>query len=240
MSNIISAPSTSQITVLIVDDDFMVADVHRRLVERHDAFRVIGVAHSAAAALAAIREFAPDLVLLDIYLPDRNGVELLSAIRSIGSTAEVIAITAARDSETVAAIMRLGGLRYLLKPFDPLALTAQLDQIRDWFALRQSSSGSGDLNQQRIDELVAARHPVAASPPKGVSSETLDVVVRFLAGLGQTDLAATASATEVATGTGVSRASARRYLEHLADTGRADRTLRYGTAGRPEHQYRLR
>ncbi len=221
------------ISVLVVDDDFMVADVHRRLVDRQPGFHVVGVAHSASAALNAVKELNPDLVVLDVFLPDHSGVEFLSALRSTGSACEVIVITAARDPETVAAIMRLGALRYLVKPFDPAALSAQLGQVQELFEATDSLKSARAVTQDSIDALFAVRHPVATALPKGLSPTTLELV------LGSLDLVAALSASEVSIAIGISRASARRYLEHLVMVGRSELTMRYGSTGRPEHRYRL-
>jgi response regulator of citrate/malate metabolism len=221
------------ISVLVVDDDFMVADVHRRLVDRHPGFAVVGVAHSAAEALQAVRELKPDLVVLDVYLPDRSGVELLAAIRASGARCEVIAITAARDPETVEAIMRLGGLRYLIKPFDPATLTSQLAQIHELFEVTRSLRTAVSATQDSIDELFASRHPLSTALPKGLSAVTLELVMKSLQDR------ESLSATEVSAATGISRASARRYLEHLVAIGRSELAMRYGATGRPEHRYRL-
>lgn len=221
------------ISVLVVDDDFMVADVHRRLVDRQPGFEVVGVAHSATAALNAVKELKPDLVVLDVFLPDHNGVEFLGALRSTGATCEVIVISAARDSETVAAIMRLGALRYLVKPFDPAALSTQLCQVQELFEATYSLKSGQAVTQDSIDALFAVRHPVATALPKGLSPTTLELVV------GSLDILEPVSATDVSAAIGISRASARRYLEHLVLVGRVELTMRYGSTGRPEHRYRL-
>ncbi len=221
------------ISVLVVDDDFMVADVHRRLVDRQAGFEVVRVAHSAAAALQAVKELNPDLVVLDVFLPDRSGLELLRALRANGSTCEVIAISAARDPETVTAFMHLGALRYLVKPFDPAALISQLGQVRDLYEAVDVMKQVEAVSQDGVDALFACRHPASTALPKGLSPITLETVVGCL---GSAD---DPSASEVSVLTGISRASARRYLEHLVVIGRAELTMRYGTTGRPEHRYRL-
>lgn len=221
------------ISVLVVDDDFMVADVHRRLVDRQPGFEVVGVAHSAATALKAVTDLNPDLVVLDVFLPDHSGVEFLGALRANGSTCEVIVITAARDADTIATIMRLGALRYLVKPFDPAALSAQLGQVQELFEAAHALRAAHVVTQDSIDALFAVRHPVATALPKGLSPTTLDLV------LGSLHLTDARSASEVSSATGISRASARRYLEHLVLVGRSELTMRYGSTGRPEHRYRL-
>src|SRR2546423_1330735 len=103
---------------LVVDDDFMVARVHRGYIERVPGFEVVGVAHSGAEALAAVDRLRPDLVVLDIYLPDMSGLEVLRELRQRQAAVEVIMGTAARDVASVRAAMQAGALHYIVKPFD--------------------------------------------------------------------------------------------------------------------------
>ena len=72
---------TTTIRTLIVDDDFQVASIHADYVDRVDNFTVAGVAHTAAAAAAAVQQLHPDLILLDLYLPDEGGLSLLARLR---------------------------------------------------------------------------------------------------------------------------------------------------------------
>ncbi|MGF0118315.1 response regulator [Promicromonospora sp. Marseille-Q5078] len=229
--------------VLVVEDDFMVASIHRRFVERVPGFRVVGEAHSGADALAAVEALRPDLVLLDVHLPDMSGIEVLRRLRAAGHDLGVVVITAAREADTVRAAAAGGAAHYLVKPFASEDLTARLEEFR---RSRAALEGLGDADDadgvDRADlqagiDAVFARTPQAAprAPlPKGLSQETADAVLAALAG------GAEHSAAECADAVGVSRVSARRYLEHFATTGRAAVRLNYGTAGRPERRYRLR
>ncbi|MFI2102760.1 response regulator [Isoptericola sp. NPDC019693] len=227
--------------VLVVEDDFMVASIHRRFVERVTGFRVVGEAHSGADALAAVEALRPDLVLLDVHLPDMSGVEVLRRLRAAGHDLGVVVITAAREADTVRAAAAGGAAHYLVKPFASDDLTARLQEFRRSRAALEGldddgAAGSPADIQADIDA-VFARSPLAAprAPlPKGLSPETADAVLAALAD------GAELSATECADAVGVSRVSARRYLEHFATTGRAAVRLNYGTAGRPERRYRLR
>ena len=92
--------------VLVVDDDFMVADIHRRVVDRVDGFRTVAVARSGAEALDLVAEHSPDLILLDVYLPDITGLEVLQPPARRGELAGVIMITAARELDTVSGRLR--------------------------------------------------------------------------------------------------------------------------------------
>lgn len=110
------------IDVLVVDDDFMVARIHRGYVERLEGFRVIGEVHSGVEVVEAVRRLRPHLVLLDVYLPDRNGLDVLRDLRAeAGLTVDVVVVTAARDVETVRAALHGGVASYLVKPFSGLS-----------------------------------------------------------------------------------------------------------------------
>ncbi|WP_175410509.1 response regulator [Streptomyces sp. TRM64462] len=226
------------IKVLVVDDDFMVARLHRRLVERVPGFTVVGEARSGAEALRAVRDLRPDLVLLDMYLPDIGGLDVLRELRAGtagASEADVLVVTAARDAATVRGALRGGAVHYIIKPFDGSVLQERLQQ----YARRHHELASiATPAQADVDRVFAAPTAPPAPPaeaphlPKGVTEQTADLVGTTLRtrpdGL---------SASECAEATGLSRVSARRYLEFFVSTGQAEVTLRYGTAGRPERRY---
>ncbi|GIH24316.1 transcriptional regulatory protein [Acrocarpospora phusangensis] len=216
--------------VLVVDDDFMVARIHGGYVARTPGFTVVSTAHTGRAAIAAVAEHAPDLVLLDIYLPDMSGLDVLRTIRGLARPVDVLVITAARDIGTVRAALHGGAVNYLIKPFTAGALADRLARYADTH--RRLAQLGSHARQEDVDRLFGSALD-SAPLPKGLSATTCALVVETLRRTG-TDL----SATETADLTGLSRVSARRYLEHLCATGRAELRPRYGTAGRPEHRYR--
>lgn len=220
------------IRTLVVDDDFRVADLHVGYVERVDGFRVVGRSLTAASAIEQTQQLRPDLVLLDVYLPDRSGLDVAKVIRTFPEPQpDLLFITAARDVDTVRAAMRRGALHYLVKPFTFPTFREKLEQYREWAA---PLDVGGSADQATVDRLYGTLRPVPADPPKGVAGPTLEVVLTALQGFDRP-----ASAGEVAEGCGVSRATARRYLEYLVGTGQVERRLRYGSTGRPEHRFRL-
>ena len=226
------------IRVLVVDDDFMVAKVHAGFVARVPAFSVVGVAHNGADALASVGRVRPDLVLLDIYLPDMTGIEVLRRLRETEPEVDVLVITAAREVDTVRTALRGGVVNYLLKPFDQDALRARLEQ---YAATRLSLTAAPTLAQTDLDRIFGGRPDGSAggareeSVPKGLSPESADLIRRVLR-----DTDGDLSASECAERSGLSRVSARRYLEHFVETGEAEVRLRYGTAGRPQRRYAWR
>ncbi|WP_406859997.1 response regulator [Streptomyces sp. HUAS MG47] len=218
--------------VLVVDDDFMVAKLHARFVSAVAGFSVVGVAHNGAEALRAARELRPDLVLLDIFLPDMDGIDVLRELRAAELGVDALFITAARDAGTVRSALRAGALHYLIKPFNQAALREQLLHVA---SLRARLDGLEEARQEDVDRIFGARPPGSRELPKGLAAHTADLVEGILRahpeGL---------SATECAEAGSLSRVSARRYLEYFAETGRAEVTLRYGGTGRPERRYRTR
>ncbi|MFG3417819.1 response regulator [Micromonospora sp. NPDC049460] len=219
------------IDVLVVDDDFMVARIHRGFVERIDGFRVVGTASTGEEAIAAVDEFRPDLVLLDLYLPDMFGLDVVTRLRAARHDCDVLVISAAREAEAVRRAVRYGAVNYLLKPFGFDELRTRLEQ----YAARRNSLRATVVSDQNDVDRVLSRsgaHIATSALPRGLSGETAELVERALRGH-----AGTLSAAECANAVGISRVSARRYLEHFADTGRAEVSLRYGSAGRPERRY---
>jgi response regulator of citrate/malate metabolism len=224
------------IGVLIVDDDFMVAKVHAGFVAALDGFAVVGTAATGADALDAVRRLEPDLVLLDVYLPDMTGLDVLHRLRADGSSADVMMITAARDVESIRSALHGGVLHYLVKPFDRRAFETRL---RDYAVLRGELAELGEAGQADVDRVFAGARgtgPAPAATPKGIAPETLELVRAALGAAGPEGL----SATECSERTGLARVSARRYLEQLVTQQEADVRQRYGTAGRPERRFTLR
>ncbi len=227
-----SAPSTdAAIRTLIVDDDFRVAAIHRGFIDRLPSFSVVGVAHTARDALARAEADRPDLVLLDIYLPDRSGLEVLRELHSTGRPpVDVIAITAAKDVETLRSALQGGVIHYLVKPFQ---YNAFREKLESYAVLRSRLGRVREVDQDEIDDvLTKLRAGSSLALPKGFSPATFALVARTLRGI-DGDL----SAEEVAERTGVSRVTSRRYLDRLARSGFVEVTMRYGKTGRPEHRY---
>jgi len=223
------------IRVLVVDDDFMVARLHTNFVQRMPGYSVVGVASTGAQALHAAGALQPDLVLLDVYLPDLSGLEVLRRLRELpGTDMDVLVISAARDVDSLKQAFRGGAIHYLVKPFEYDALRAHL---QEYAQRRQALASLTDAHQDEVDRVFRAHGSTAAGGrlPKGISQETVELVEAAVRDAGTTGL----SATECAEATGLSRSSTRRYLEHLVTVGSAEVKHRYGVAGRPERRYRL-
>jgi response regulator of citrate/malate metabolism len=223
------------ITVLVVEDDPLAAEAHRMYVERLAGFEVAAVVHTGGAALRFLEKRSVDLILLDLNLPDGHGLQVVRKMRAAGHTADVVAVTSARDLGVVRQAVSVGVVQYLLKPFTFPSLR---DRLERWARYRSELAGGGEASgQDEVDRALAAlRTPESAVLPKGLSGPTLEAVTVALRRA--TEDGDGISANAAAQAVGVSRITARRYLEHLVDTGRAVRAPQYGAVGRPELNYR--
>jgi response regulator of citrate/malate metabolism len=214
---------SSVFTVLVVDDDFHVADLHRRQVDEVPGFRALEPVGTLAAARSALSSGTVDLVLVDVYLPDGSGLELL---RSIDTDAFVL--SAASDSGTVRRAMRSGALAYLIKPF---AAGVLAERLQAYARSRNVLDERSTLDQEAVERAFRILHAGdsgGASPSRAATAAL--VLEQLVAGEER-------SAAEVAAAIGVSRATAQRYLAQLTADGTVAMQLRYGAAGRPEHRY---
>jgi len=218
------------IRTLVVEDDPVAADAHVAYVGRVQGFEVVGCAGTGADALRRLASAQVDLVLLDVHLPDTNGLEVLRRMRAAGHTTDVIMVTRARDLAVVRAAIAYGATQYLVKPFTFSAVRAKLE---GYLSYREPTGPV--LAQDDVDGLFGALRGTvdAGGLPKGISRESLDAVAAALQEAPRT-------AVEVAADLGASRVTARRYLEYLVETGLAVRHARYGTTGRPQTEYRWR
>ncbi|MDQ6740392.1 MAG: response regulator, partial [Actinomycetota bacterium] len=151
------------IRTLVVDDDFRVAHIHAARVNRVDGFECVGEAHNAQMARKAIAQLKPDLLLLDVYLPDEDGISLMRSLQAAGEPLDIIIITAARDLQTVRSAMRGGAVYYLVKPFGFEQLKNQLESYRKW---RSETDVASVVDQAGIDS-VFHRRPDAPRPAPG-------------------------------------------------------------------------
>ena len=219
------------IRTLVVEDDALVAEVHASYVERVPGFTVAGVAHRATEALELLAARPVDLVLLDFHLPDVKGLDMLRILHArTAAPVDVIAVTAARDPESIRQAISHGVSQYLVKPF---AFATFADKLERYARYRAEVEHAAEPDQAEVDALIGTlRGPTARSLPKGLNATTLENVRDAVRATG-----APLTASEVAGRCGLSRVTARRYLEHLAVEGVVTLSMRYGGTGRPEHLY---
>ena len=217
--------------VVIVEDDPMVAMLNRRYTEKDPRFQVCRECPDGRAALEYLRAHPADLVILDMYMPQMDGMDVLRQLRAAGVSTDVIMITAASDTATVEAAMRLGVVDYLGKPFE----YERFCQALDAFDRRRQAIRAQSVNQQQLDELLhrggaapAEEKPEEKPLPKGLQPKTLEAICACLQANPQG-----LTCEQLAMQTGFSAVTARHYVHYLTECGRADSRVDYSTGGRP-------
>ncbi len=218
--------------VLLIEDDPMVQEINKQFVEQVEGFQVIGVVCDGKQGIEFIRNEQPDLVLIDIYMPNQDGLMTIAQIRAEGLNTDVIAITAASDMETVHNVLQLGAKDYIMKPFKFERIKQALLNYRTYF-LKVAEKES--VTQQEIDQLLFKETKKnVVDLPKGLHSVTLKKIDLFLKESNHP-----VSAEEVAEGIGIARVTARRYLDFMEQMGIVDIHIEYGGIGRPVNRYEI-
>ncbi|MDN5319473.1 MAG: two-component system, CitB family, response regulator DctR [Thermovirga sp.] len=221
-----------RIRIFIVEDDPMVADILKRFVSTMKSFVIVGCANNGEKALKDLQETAVDLVFLDIFMPEMNGLQLLKELRSREAPVDVIVISAAQEPDTINQVIRSGAFDYIIKPFLFERLKASLETYEEY--RKKLLSGKETVSQEEVDKLLILRRTKNASClPKGLNISTLKKVENLLE-----ESPTPLSAEETARAIGISRVTARRYLEYLVDQGKAVVERNYGEIGRPINTYR--
>lgn len=218
----------NEIRLLLVEDDPMVMEINRSMVHRIPGFRVVGSAYDGAKALSLIRKLQPDLLLLDIFMPEQDGLTTLKRIRQGPPSPDVILITAAEESRFIHEALQNGAFDYIIKPFTFERLKIALQKYKDYYNLRHHPT----VSQEELDKLLFASAEKQENLPKGLNSLTLYQVLTFLSQQKEA-----LSAEEVAQAVGIARVTARRYLDYLVQRGDVQIDIQYGNVGRPIHRY---
>ncbi|NPV44434.1 MAG: response regulator [Firmicutes bacterium] len=222
------------INVLIVEDDPMVMDIHKRFISSIEGFKIAGEAFKGSDALKIMEHKEVDLVILDIFMPELDGIETLKKIRENGDDVDVILITAASEGNIIKEVVRFGAFDYIIKPFKFERFKSALDSYKRVF--EKMNCGSCEFSQEDIDNVFIPKSKKSMHNPlpKGLQTATLKNIVGYLK-----NSRVPLSADEVAGLSGVSRVTARRYLEYLIASGRAVVEPCYREVGRPVNKYRL-
>ncbi|MEG0261155.1 MAG: response regulator [Lysinibacillus sp.] len=222
------------IEVLIIEDDVRVADVHRRFLEKIDGFHVIACAHTGEEAIDWLMSFSPQLILLDVFLPDILGIDLIDKIQEIQPSSNIILITAATEAHIVQGAYRKKVTDYILKPFTFEQLKESIEKYRTKHLILQNDE---KFTQEKIQQLWPKTSPIETNEetpllPKGIDPTTMNHVISHL-NIVENGVTAEVLGKSI----GVSRSTSRRYLEFLVSQKKAFTELTYGTVGRPERRY---
>lgn len=159
------------IRVLLVDDQTLVRQGIRSLLGLAEDVEVVAEAEDGMTALAAVREHAPDVVLLDLRMPRHDGIWALEALRESGDATPVLVLTTFDDDELVLRALRAGARGYLLKD-------VTLDQLTG--AVRVLAGGGTLVQPSITDQLLRAVRSGVADPADGDGAPAQELTDREL------------------------------------------------------------
>ena len=219
--------------VLIVEDDPMVAMINGQYVSRNKKFRVAGSLRDGKSALEFLQKEDVDLVILDVYMPHMDGLETLRKMREQGFDVSAIMVTAANDKDSIEEALGMGVVDYLVKPFAFDRFQLALEK----FAARADElCGTESFDQNRLDRLLTGKTLTNSGQyPKGIQKETCDTILEYMRLVPDSWL----SGDEIASKTGLSSVTVRRYMNHLAKRGEVAADMNYETGGRPCMLYKI-
>ena len=224
------------LNVLIAEDDPRIALLHQSMVEKTMGFEVVAIANTLSELKDYMTLMTPDLLLLDVYFPDGNGIEFLSWMRNNAFKTDVILITAAKEMAPLEQSLRYGVFDYLIKPIMFYRFSASLQKFQEY---KENVITQKELSQSTVDAFfnksMHVEKPLHVELPKGIDSLTLE---KILGAVQQSE--GFFSASEIAETLGINRTTARRYLEYLVSTTKVEVDSLYGSVGRPERKYKLK
>ncbi|EJD6048689.1 MULTISPECIES: two-component response regulator DpiA [Providencia] len=223
-----------KIKILIVEDELLLAEMHSEYIKAYPACEKVWLAGNLAEARKMIEYMKPDLILLDNYLPDGKGIDLVHELIQERNNADIVFTTAASDMDTVSEAIRLGVFDYLVKPIAYERLGQTLDRYIQRKSVVQDNSKT---NQSKIDDMfnTYARGESKEELPTGIDIITLE---KILALFTEPDVQYTAES--IAEAIKLSRTTARRYLEYCLAKDKIEAEIEYGKVGRPQRIYRAK
>ncbi|MDV2686119.1 response regulator [Alkalihalophilus lindianensis] len=231
---------SNHIEVMIIEDDELAANIYAEFIGKLDNFKVTYIANTGEQAKNVLDQYKPQLILLDIYLPDTHGIELLWHIRKLYRTTDIILITASNEAETVREAIRGGAFSYIIKP---VMMNKFLDTLKHYEHTTKTLNQTELIKQSDVDSLFYSREnkrtPLKMENqtdlPKGIDKFTLTRIKDQLS-----STTTSFNANEFSQSLKMSHSTARRYLEYLASEGVVEISIQHGTVGRPERKYTYR
>jgi len=219
--------------VLIVEDEPNIAEFHTKFFHQAPRFNPIGIARNIKEAKSMVTIMKPDLVILDNYLPDGKGIDLMKELVAKDNPPNVIFVTAASDMATVSKAIRTGAFDYLLKPISYDRLNDSFSRFLQYMGTLESTDS---VSQKYVDQMLNYQSKMEGMTqhlPKGIDPLTLDKIKDVF-----NDESLAHTADSLLEKTDISKTTARRYLEFCTLSGFLQTEIRHGKVGRPERHYR--
>lgn len=217
--------------ILIVEDDPMVALINKRFLENMGFKDILGPVQTEEEIIKVLDKENIDLILLDVYLPKKNGIDILKSLRYKKYLTDVIMITAANSVEEVKRAFAYGVTDYLVKPFEFERFEEAVNKYKQKNNLLNKKEA---LSQQDID-VISKSLEEKVELPKGLNQKTLDRVMEFL----KENQGKVWTLREISYELKISNVTIKKYMDYLEDVKKVNVTLTSGNVGRPEYKYTL-
>ena len=217
--------------ILIVEDDPMVALINKRFLENMGFKDILGPVQTEEEIIQLLDKENIDLILLDVYLPKKNGIDILKSLRYKKYLTDVIMITAANSVEEVKRAFAYGVTDYLVKPFEFERFEEAINKYKQKNNLLNKREA---LSQQDID-VISKSLEEKIELPKGLNQKTLDRIMEFL----KENQGKVWTLREIAYELKISNVTIKKYMDYLEDIKKVNVTLTSGNVGRPEYKYTL-
>lgn len=216
--------------VLIIEDDPMVALINKSYINLIKDLNYLGCVTQEKELIDILNTEKIDLIILDVYLPDKNGLEILKNLRSNGRLVDVIMVTAANSREEIKTAFAYGVVDYLVKPFE---FDRFSEAIKKYMSRDKILDECKELVQKEIDHICCFEQHEKPGLPKGLQEKTLEKVVKVLQGQNSK----TWTLREISCETNISNVTIKKYMDYLESINRVKATPFYGNVGRPEYNY---
>ncbi|MDB2068668.1 response regulator [Clostridium perfringens] len=217
--------------ILIVEDDPMVALINKRFLENMGFKNILGPVQTEEEIIKVLDKENIDLILLDVYLPKKNGIDILKSLRYKKYLTDIIMITAANSVEEVKRAFAYGVTDYLVKPFEFERFEEAINKYKQKNNLLNKREA---LSQQDID-VISKSLEEKIELPKGLNQKTLDRIMEFL----KENQGKVWTLREIAYELKISNVTIKKYMDYLEDVKKVNVTLTSGNVGRPEYKYTL-
>ena len=217
--------------ILIVEDDPMVALINKRFLENMGFKNILGPVQTEEEIIKVLDKENIDLILLDVYLPKKNGIDILKSLRYKKYLTDVIMITAANSVEEVKRAFAYGVTDYLVKPFEFERFEEAINKYKQKNNLLNKREA---LSQQDID-VISKSLEEKIELPKGLNQKTLARIMEFL----KENQGKVWTLREIAYELKISNVTIKKYMDYLEDVKKVNVTLTSGNVGRPEYKYTL-
>lgn len=179
-----------KISVLIVDDHGVVRQGLRTYLELLDDIEIVAEAENGVEAVVLVRQYNPDIVLMDLVMPEMDGIEATHQVLEVSPTTKVIVLTSFAEDELVFPAIEAGAIGYLLKDVDPQDLHHVIQAVH-----RGETQLHPDITKKLIDRVTASQKG-ADTVPGDLTPRELEVLALIAQGQSNREIAATLTISE--------------------------------------------